>query len=91
MVSVEEGDKMGIIEEKVRKVFKDFDEHNDMYRLVGDVALIADYSVRCMSHMQILMYTITTIKNERKGVEHEKESNKRGNLAATPCTTDANC
>lgn len=80
---------MSIIETKVRKSFKDFDDHNDIYKLVTEVAIIADYSVRCMSHMQILTSTIHTIKKEQGGNNHGKENGARGGSSNTPCAKDA--
>ncbi len=80
---------MSIIENKVRKAFTDFNEHNDLHKLVIEVAIITDYSVRCMSHMQILTSTINAIKKEQGGSYDKQNGTGRGS-STTPCTKDFN-
>jgi len=69
MITLKQKDvKMGIIEDKVRAVFKEYDEHQDIFEFAIDIAHIGDYSVRSMTHWNILINSINQIKEERSKV-----------------------
>lgn len=55
---------MGIIESKVRDAFKRFYKNYDPHKFAYEMAHIADYSVRSMSHWGILVDSINKIKKE---------------------------
>lgn len=56
---------MRIIEEKVRDAFKNFNDDKDLYKFALVMAHIGDYSVRSMTHWNILKESIDNLKKER--------------------------
>lgn len=57
---------MGIIEDKVRKAFDDYEESEDIYNFARDMARIGDHSVRAMHHWYILIDSINKVETEHK-------------------------
>lgn len=56
---------MGIIEEKIRDAFKNFNDDKDLHKFALVMAHIGDYSVRSMTHWNILKESIDKLKKER--------------------------
>lgn len=55
---------MGIIECRVRNAFKNFRDSYDLHQFAIEMAHIADYSVRSMTHWRILLNSIHKVKKE---------------------------
>jgi len=49
---------MGIIECRVRNAFKNFEEHNDVYKFAIEMAHIGDYSIRSMYNWGFLLIVL---------------------------------
>ncbi|MFW9871572.1 MAG: hypothetical protein ACFFG0_00550 [Candidatus Thorarchaeota archaeon] len=56
---------MGIIEERVRNAFKEYEKDGNLYKFATEMAHIGDYSVRSMTHWYHLIGAVDKIKAEK--------------------------